>query len=642
MLINIVYILLALLGIGFLIFIHELGHYFMARKVGIKVEAFAIGFGKALIQWEKDGVKWKIGWLPFGGYVKMAGMEKQGPIEPYQIEDGFFGKKPWARIKVAAMGPIVNIVFAFVAFTFIWASGGRDKSFSEFTHHIGWVDRDSDLYKAEIRPGDEITKLNSRPFKNFNDFLQSAALDNQALSMGGYEIDYQTGQRTPFTYTFNHRSDLDGVIKAQHIASILNPAQYLLFKQLEEGSPMTQSGISKGDRIVWVDGRLVFSHRQLRQVLNQNTILLTVQREGQIFLSTIPLLQMRDLRLTTDEKGEFDDWRSEAKLSERIEDLLFIPYNINGDGIVENPLSYIDDRSQSKLSFEPPERIPSAIPLMRGDKILAASGKLISNGYELLKEIQTPVSLIVVRKETEGKPLNWKEADKDFVASFEMQQLESILKSIGTGKSMTRAGNLTLLAPIKLIPMTEFPLSPEQSQKHQEKIAKHKKNIEQISDPERKEEAEKFLEFYQNRRTLGIYFDDKQVTYNPPPYVLFSDVFKEIYRTLFALISGFLSPKHMAGPIGIIQVMHHGWTLGFNEALFWLGMISLNLGLINLLPIPVLDGGHIVFSLWEMVTKKPLKAKTMERLIIPFVILLVALFIYLTYNDIVRIIKSLF
>ncbi len=176
MLFNIIYLLLALLGIGFLIFIHELGHYFMARKVGIKVEAFAIGFGKSIVEWERDGVKWKIGWLPFGGYVKMAGMEKQGPIEPSQIEDGFFGKKPWDRIKVAFMGPLVNIVFAFVAFSLIWMTGGREKPFTEFTKYIGWVQKDSALYKEEIRPGDEITKLNDRPFRGFNNFLESAAL----------------------------------------------------------------------------------------------------------------------------------------------------------------------------------------------------------------------------------------------------------------------------------------------------------------------------------------------------------------------------------------------------------------------------------------------------------------------------------
>ena len=109
---NVIYILLALLGLSFLIFIHELGHYFVAKKVGMKIEVFSIGFGKALFSWKRNGVKWQVGILPFGGYVKIAGMEKKGNQEPYEIKDGFFGKKPVDRIKVAISGPLVNFIFA--------------------------------------------------------------------------------------------------------------------------------------------------------------------------------------------------------------------------------------------------------------------------------------------------------------------------------------------------------------------------------------------------------------------------------------------------------------------------------------------------------------------------------------------------
>jgi regulator of sigma E protease len=95
------YVLLAILGLGFLVFIHELGHFIMARRQGMKVEAFSIGFGKPIYSWEKNGVKWMIGILPFGGYVKIAGMSREGNLEPYEIPDGFYGKRPWQRIKVA-------------------------------------------------------------------------------------------------------------------------------------------------------------------------------------------------------------------------------------------------------------------------------------------------------------------------------------------------------------------------------------------------------------------------------------------------------------------------------------------------------------------------------------------------------------
>ena len=92
----------------------------------------------------------------------------------------------------------------------------------------------------------------------------------------------------------------------------------------------------------------------------------------------------------------------------------------------------------------------------------------------------------------------------------------------------------------------------------------------------------------------------------------------------------------------MVQVMHYSWSVGVKEAIFWMAVISLNLGVLNFLPIPVLDGGHICFSLWEAITGKPIKAKTMERLIIPFVLLLIALFVYLTFNDISRLVGRFF
>ena len=92
----------------------------------------------------------------------------------------------------------------------------------------------------------------------------------------------------------------------------------------------------------------------------------------------------------------------------------------------------------------------------------------------------------------------------------------------------------------------------------------------------------------------------------------------------------------------MVQALQNSWSHGIKDAIFWLGFISLNLAFLNLLPIPVLDGGHIVFASIEAVTKKPLKAKTMERLILPFVILIVILFVYLTYHDIMNLLQRLF
>ena len=88
--------------------------------------------------------------------------------------------------------------------------------------------------------------------------------------------------------------------------------------------------------------------------------------------------------------------------------------------------------------------------------------------------------------------------------------------------------------------------------------------------------------------------------------------------------------------------MHHSWSVGILEGLFWLGTISLSLGILNLFPIPVLDGGYIVISLIEMITGKPFKTRTIERLILPFVIFIILVFVFLTYHDLSRLLTQIF
>ena len=139
------------------------------------------------------------------------------------------------------------------------------------------------------------------------------------------------------------------------------------------------------------------------------------------------------------------------------------------------------------------------------------------------------------------------------------------------------------------------------------------------------------------RSVIGLSFEDRAIMYNPNPLILFQEIFQEIARNFSGLISGKLSPKYFGGPVMIIQVMQQSWGIGIQEALFWIGAISLNLGIFNLLPVPVLDGGHICFAFLESVRKKPLKSKTMRRCMIPFIVLLLGFILFVTYNDLMRI-----
>ena len=99
---------------GASIFLHEFGHYWVARKMGMKVEAFAIGFGPKMFGWEKDGIEYSVRWIPAGGFVKLPQMLTSEMLEGSDEEaDAPPPAPPHAKIAVALAGPAMNIVFAF-------------------------------------------------------------------------------------------------------------------------------------------------------------------------------------------------------------------------------------------------------------------------------------------------------------------------------------------------------------------------------------------------------------------------------------------------------------------------------------------------------------------------------------------------
>ena len=163
-----------------------------------------------------------------------------------------------------------------------------------------------------------------------------------------------------------------------------------------------------------------------------------------------------------------------------------------------------------------------------------------------------------------------------------------------------------------------------------------KKAIEKIENPKEQEARLQQLELTQKRMMLGVQLQDRMVAYNPTPIAQFFGIFEQTWKTLLNLVTGYISPKYLAGPVGIVQTLQYSWANGVKNALFWLGFVSMNLAFLNLLPIPVLDGGHILFAIIESITKKPIKSKTMERLIIPFVVLLIGFIVYVTYHDLAR------
>ncbi|WP_395611586.1 RIP metalloprotease RseP [Allosphingosinicella sp.] len=174
-------ILTFLAVIGPLIFIHELGHYFVGRWFGVKADTFSIGFGRELFGWtDKRGTRWKVGWLPLGGYVKFAGdmnpastpTDEWLSLPAEERAKTFQAKKVWQRFLIVLAGPATNFLFAIIAFMIIFGAYGYPSSPAS----VGTIERGSVAQAAGFQPGDQIVEANGSRIETFADLSTYIAL----------------------------------------------------------------------------------------------------------------------------------------------------------------------------------------------------------------------------------------------------------------------------------------------------------------------------------------------------------------------------------------------------------------------------------------------------------------------------------
>ncbi|SPN73484.1 Metalloprotease mmpA,zinc metallopeptidase RseP,Translation elongation factor Ts,RIP metalloprotease RseP,Peptidase family M50 [Chlamydia serpentis] len=616
---TIIYFILAALALGILVLIHELGHLIAAKAVGMAVESFSIGFGPALFKKRLGSIEYRIGCIPFGGYVRIRGMERLKEKEGKQIEsvydipNGFFSKPPWKRMLVLFAGPVANILLAFLAFTILYMNGGRNKNYSDCSRVVGWV---HPILQAEgLLPGDEVRICNGKLYQGDKDMLTASLLEGHL----NLEV-----TRPGYLAVPNKDFSLDVEFDPTKAGLPCSGASYLLYRHqvgLPENSPMANSQLRHNDRLVWMDGSLLFSMSQLSQILNESYAFVKVSRNGEILFSRQPRVLASVLYYTPYVRNELIDTQYEAGLKGKWSSLYTLPYIINSYGYIEGELSPIDPESSLPEFTE---------RLHLGDRIVAIDGTPVSGSADILRLVQEHrVSMIVQEMSPEElEEVNSLDADKKFIASYHSKDLLKILNHLGDLQQVKTAGPYRLLDSIQPRPWIDIYSS--------EKLDKQLEVAKKIKNKDKQRYYLERLDIEKQRLSLGISLKDLPVKYNPSPTVMLMNITKESLSTLKALITGHLSPQWLSGPVGIVQILHTGWSVGFSEALFWIGLISMNLAVLNLLPIPVLDGGYILLCFWEIITRRRLNMKIVEKILIPFTFLLILFFIFLTFQDLFR------
>src|SRR5271170_7463742 len=151
---------------GVSIFVHEFGHFWVARRCGLKVEAFAIGFGPKIFSWTRDGIEYSVRWIPAGGFVKLPQMITSSAIEGEEKKgEEIPPASPLAKVLVSVAGPFMNVLFAFFVAGLIYYVGLPVPVNPSI---IGYVDPSSPEGKMGIQRGDRIISVGGKPVKSWD------------------------------------------------------------------------------------------------------------------------------------------------------------------------------------------------------------------------------------------------------------------------------------------------------------------------------------------------------------------------------------------------------------------------------------------------------------------------------------------
>ena len=286
---NVWSIALIVLFFGGSIFVHELGHFLAARRRGLKVERFSIGFGPKIIGWKRDGIEYRISWIPFGGYVALPQLADMRGIEGDPADAG----EPAPPISyaskmiVSVMGAVFNLLFA-IALSFVIWQFGLPTTALQTTTRIGYVtdtlalpdgsEVTSPARFAGLEEGDRITAIDGKAVDDWSSLLQTlvSGTGRDAYGQPRTVLTVERGSQILDIEVFPRVSGDDSVRRIG-----ITPAEPLIVASALPDSPATRAGLRAGDVVTAVNGQPVSSRYRLQNILEANRdqpVLFTIRR----------------------------------------------------------------------------------------------------------------------------------------------------------------------------------------------------------------------------------------------------------------------------------------------------------------------------------------------------------------------------
>ena len=543
--------------LGLLIFVHELGHFLVAKFYGVRVEVFSLGFGKKIMQFKKGDTTYCISLIPLGGYVKMFGDDPTSSISEEEKKFSFLHKPVGQRIAIILAGPLMNFFFAAFIFTVI-ALMGQDMPGTT----IGDLNPQTAAHQAGFTPGDTITHVNTIPvntWQKLDEIIQDSAgksLTFSVLKEDKNRIDISvTPKKIANPNVISEKTEV-GAIEG---LSLLSRAPIVGISNSE--SVAGKAGLPTLSLITKINGKKITYHREIAPALTKASL-----NSEEITVSA------KSYRYKAEEEGkEIDYILSSAEVTALIDP----------NSELLTALGMLNSRLFLMIVKEGDPA--SEAGLLVGDQLLKIKGEVVtkwSSVVELVKSYKKgdgPIEIVVARN------------GEEITTSVTPEMTELVDNSGQDDHRFT----------IGIIPATAMVTGPLFNFK--------------ISNP-----------------ILAVSHGFKRTI----------KWTKLVAMSFVRLVQRKVSTKNIGGIITIGKVAGDSFKAGFDRFLTMMAIISVNLFLLNLLPVPVLDGGHLVFFTVEALRGAPVSLKKMEIAQQIGLVLLISLMVFSLFNDISNLISS--